>query len=87
MMELIYPKEGLKIFIPKDLDGSKSTSIFEVAHRRAEAKVYWYLDEDYIGTTKRMHQKEIIASEGIHQINIIDDKGNRIEKKIEFVIK
>ena len=87
MMELIYPKAGLKIFIPKNLDGTLSKTIFEAAHRRAEAEVYWYLDEDYLGVTKRMHQKEITTTEGKHQLTLVDDEGNVIEKTIEFVGK
>ncbi len=87
MMAIIYPKEGLKLFVPKNLDGTLSKTIFEVAHSRASAEIYWYLDEEYLGMTKRMHQKEILASEGFHKITLTDDEGNMIEKKIEFVGK
>ena len=85
MMEMIYPKEGLKLFVPKNLDGSLSKSVFEVAHRRTEAEIYWYLDEDYLGTTKRLHQKEILTTEGFHKLTLVDEDGNMIEKTIEFV--
>ncbi|MCB0408779.1 MAG: penicillin-binding protein 1C [Flavobacteriales bacterium] len=87
MMALIYPKEGLKIFVPKNLDGTLSRTIFEAAHRRTEAEIHWYLDEDYLGATKRSHQKEILTTEGKHQLTLVDNDGNTIEKTIEFVAK
>lgn len=87
MMAIIYPKEGLKLFVPKNLDGTLSKTIFEVAHSRTSAQIYWYLDQEYLGMTQRIHQKEIVTSEGFHQITLTDDEGNRIEKKIEFVGK
>lgn len=87
MMAIIYPKEGLKLFVPKNLDGTLSKTIFEVAHSRASAEIYWYLDQEYLGMTQRMHQKEIVTSEGFHKITLVDDVGNMIEKKIEFVGK
>lgn len=87
MMALIYPKDGLKIFVPKNLDGTLSRTIFEAAHRRTEAEIHWYLDEDYLGATKRNHQKEIVTSEGKHQLTLVDNDGNIIEKTIDFVGK
>jgi penicillin-binding protein 1C len=87
MMEIIYPKEGLKLFVPKNLDGTLSKIIFEVAHRKSSAQIYWYLDEEYLGMTQRLHQKEISTSEGNHKITLVDDEGNMMEKKIEFVGK
>ncbi len=87
MMALIYPKDGLKIFVPKNLDGTLSRTIFEAAHRRTEAEIHWYLDEDYLGATKRNHQKEIVTTEGKHQLTLVDNDGNIIEKTIDFVGK
>ncbi|MGE0560426.1 MAG: penicillin-binding protein 1C [Flavobacteriales bacterium] len=87
MMAIIYPKEGLKIFVPKNLDGTLSKTIFEVAHSRASAEIHWYLDQEYLGMTQRMHQKEILTTAGFHKITLVDDEGNMIEKQIEFVGK
>lgn len=87
VMAIIYPKEGLKIFVPKNLDGTLSKTIFEVAHSRASAEIHWYLDQEYLGMTQRMHQKEILTTAGFHKITLTDDEGNMIEKQIEFVGK
>lgn len=87
VMELIYPKEGLKLFLPKNLDGTLSKTIFEIAHGRTNAEIYWYMDEEYLGATQQLHQKEIITTEGNHKITLVDDEGNMLEKRIEFIGK
>jgi penicillin-binding protein 1C len=38
-IELIYPQEGAKIYVPLELSGEKGKTIFTAAHRRAGAKV------------------------------------------------
>ena len=49
VMDLIYPTDGLKIFVPKDLNGEISASIFELAHKNPKAEIYWYMDQDFLG--------------------------------------
>jgi penicillin-binding protein 1C len=51
MMEFIYPK-STQIYVPVELDGNMGKAIFEVAHRSANAVIYWNLDDEYIGSTK-----------------------------------
>jgi penicillin-binding protein 1C len=50
-MELIYPKETTKIYVPIELDGTIGKTIFQVAHRKANTIIYWHLDDKYIGST------------------------------------
>ena len=51
VMEFIYPTAGIKIFIPRDQTGELTRVITEVAHRNPSKKIFWHLDETYIGTT------------------------------------
>src|SRR6185436_15283260 len=54
-MELIYPKSNAKIFVPRELSGLQSNTVFEVAHRNPSIDVYWHLDGNFVGTTRKSH--------------------------------
>jgi penicillin-binding protein 1C len=78
VMEFIYPTTGVKIFIPRDETGGLTRVIPEVAHRNPSKKIFWHLDEKYIGTTKFIHQVEILADAGEHVLTVVDEDGNSI---------
>lgn len=84
-MEIISPKEVKQVFIPRDLDGSVSRLVFDVAHRRTGVRIYWHLDNQYLGETETIHQMEIIAPEGQHTLTLVDMNGNILEKQFEIV--
>ena len=48
-MQLIYPKHPTQIYVPIDLDGAASRTVFSVAHRNPEATIHWHIDQDFIG--------------------------------------
>jgi penicillin-binding protein 1C len=77
-MEFIYPVSGIKIFIPRDQTGVLTRMIAEVAHRNPSKKIYWHLDESYLGTTRFIHQIEIVAGSGNHILTVVDEDGNTI---------
>ncbi|MFZ4797498.1 MAG: penicillin-binding protein 1C [Bacteroidia bacterium] len=85
VMELIYPKKSNRLFIPVELDGNSGKAIFEVAHKYANAKIFWYLDETYIGTTQRFHQLEIAPKTGKHALTVTDDNGNSLNVNFEIL--
>jgi len=75
-MEFIYPTNGIRIFIPRDHTGEKTHVIAEAVHRDPSEKLFWHLDEEYITSTKYIHQTEILASPGSHRLTIVDESGN-----------
>jgi penicillin-binding protein 1C len=79
VMEFIYPTPGIKIFIPRDQTGLLTRVIPEVAHRNPSKKIFWHLDKKYIGTTKSIHQIEILAEPGEHVLTVVDEDGNTIK--------
>lgn len=79
VMEFIYPSPGIKIFIPRDQTGLQTRIIPEVAHRNPSKKIFWHLDEKFIGTTKSIHQIEILANSGVHVLTVVDEDGNSIK--------
>ena len=88
VMELIYPREMDRLFIPRQLDGSAGEIIFEIAHRQGQSAVlYWYIDREFIGTTSSFHQMGLHPSPGRHTVTITDQEGNMLEKKFFVVDK
>jgi penicillin-binding protein 1C len=87
-MELIYPKDLTTLFIPKELDGQEGRAIFELAHQKKEATVYWYVDEAFIGRTSEQHQMEIGSLKaGMHQLYLIDEDANYLKLDFEVVAR
>jgi penicillin-binding protein 1C len=86
-MDLIYPKPNAKIFIPRGFDGKPGSSVFELAHRNAAAKVYWHLDGEFIGETQRNHQIALNPGEGRHTLTIVDEAGEALERQFEVISK
>jgi penicillin-binding protein 1C len=86
-MQLIYPKSITKIYVPIDFDGKPSATIFRVAHRDAEAQIYWHLDNAFVATTKTFHQVAMQPSIGKHRLTLVDANGNRLVQHFEVVTK
>jgi penicillin-binding protein 1C len=86
-MDMIYPRSNARIFIPREIDGKPGSSVFELAHRNPEASVYWHLDGEYIGSTKKIHHLPLNPEEGKHVLTIVDEKGESLERHFEVISK
>lgn len=80
VMEFIYPGSNDKIYIPRSVEGKRGNVVFEVAHREASVKIFWHLDNQFIGTTSYIHQKELSPSIGQHLITLTDEHGNTLKR-------
>lgn len=87
VMEFIYPTSGIKIFIPRDQSGLLTRVVPEVAHRNPSKKIFWHLDETYIGTTRYIHQIELLAESGNHLLTVVDEDGNTIRSTFSITGK
>lgn len=86
-MEMIYPRNNAKIYIPLELNGEKGKVVFTVAHQRGDARIFWHLDEDYIGETTGTHQLGFNIRTGKHLLTLIDASGNRLVQHFEILEK
>ena len=87
VMEIIYPEPGAKIYVPLELSGEKGNTIFTAAHSRAGAKIFWSLDDNFIGTTKNFHQIALNPAAGRHIITLVDENGVSISRQFEILEK
>jgi penicillin-binding protein 1C len=86
-MQLIYPKDATRIYVPLDLSGKLSSTIFQVAHRDADTEIHWHLDGSYLGSTRTFHQMALQPAVGHHTLALVDKAGFRIEQRFEIIGK
>ncbi|SEK96448.1 penicillin-binding protein 1C [Parapedobacter koreensis] len=86
-MEMIYPKNNAKIYIPLEIDGRRGQVIFNAAHRRKGSRIYWHLDETFVGETETFHQLALDVPAGLHRITLVDSDGARISQQFEILKK
>jgi len=79
-MDIIYPDQNARIYIPVELDGRRGKTVFTAAHSNPEAKIYWHLDDSYIGITTRFHQLGLDPAPGRHRITVTDEKGESVTR-------
>lgn len=86
-LQLIYPRQNSRIYVPIQLDGKPGATIFKATHKDIKNSIYWNLDNTYIGTTTDFHEISLHPSTGKHRITIVDKNGNRLEQDFEIVNK
>jgi penicillin-binding protein 1C len=86
-MEVIYPKNGAKIYVPLEADGTRGRMICNAAHRQPGVKIFWHLDDQYVGETKDFHQMALNPPPGKHNLTLIDGNGNTISIGFEILSK
>lgn len=84
-LALLYPKPNTKIYVPIEIDGNTGRTIFEATHRNIDTKIYWHLDDNYIGETKEIHQLALNPPIGKHKLMLVDENGISISLKFEVV--
>ena len=86
-MQLIYPKKLTSIFVPLDLDGKLSRTIFKVAHRNPNQTIHWHLDNHFLGSTVDFHEMELNPEAGSHILTLVDYNGNSLQRKFKIIRK
>jgi len=84
-LQLIYPKDINQIFIPTNLDGTESATVFKATHRKTNAVIHWHLDDTYLGSTTDFHELALNPAVGEHVLTLVDEQGFRLERAFEVV--
>ena len=80
-IELLYPRNLLKLYVPIEMNGERGKIIFEAAHRNMNSRLFWHLDGTFIGETGQYHQMGLSPGVGDHILTIIDSDGNTLQKR------
>ena len=80
-IKFIYPKNNLKIIVPKDFDGEKSL-IVKIANIKNQ-ELYWYVNKEYAGKS-REKERSFNFKKGEYEITVVSESGETA--KINFQV-
>ncbi len=84
-ISMIYPLPNAQIKLPVDLDGITKPAIFEAAHLQIGKKIYWQLNDDFIGETENFHSLEINVPIGQYRLTLTDEDGNQLQQSFSRI--
>ncbi len=84
-LTIIYPQNNTIIFIPKDFGGKKQKLILKAGHRDKKVKLFWYLNDDFIGETVDTHKFEVSLGKGKYKLVLVDENGEN--KSVGFTVE
>ena len=83
-IEFIYPANNSSIYLTKDFNGEIQPITIKVAHSQSSAELFWYLNDDYLGSTTVFHEMSISPKAGEHLITVVDQNGNEAFRRVVF---
>ncbi len=85
-LNIVYPSDGIRIFIPKTGENNQNNIILKAYHRDKAATLYWIVNDKYIGTTtKGKHEILFTGAKGYYQLSISDQNGNFDQISFEVI--
>ena len=87
LIEIIYPQPDAKIYVPLEINGERGKTVFAAAHRRAGSKIFWSLDDEFVGITQNFHQLGLNPAPGKHIITLVDENGISVSRQFEILEK
>ncbi len=87
LVDLIYPDDGIRIYIPYELTGKKGNVVFKATHKNSSEKLFWHLDDVFQSTTNYPHQLSVAPEPGWHTVTIVDKDGNSASRRFEVMAK
>ena len=82
LMAFIYPKSDARVTIPIGIKGDRQQVVFEIAHRNPSKKIYWNLNDTFLGQTQWNHQMPIDVVRGTYLLRCVDEDGVELRRKI-----
>jgi penicillin-binding protein 1C len=79
-LSLVYPREDAAVYVPVEMDGRAGRVVFEAAHREPGARVFWHLDDEYLGETRDIHQMALAPRPGPHVLVLVDERGETVRR-------
>lgn len=80
-LQILYPQENARLWVPRDFGGELQKIVLKTAHRQDDVKIYWYLNEHYLGSTEDRHEMAVSLEKGWHVLEVVDERGFRDKKR------
>ena len=87
LMAFIYPVERSGLLIPVEYTGEKGRVVFRLAHREPGNRVFWYIDDEMVGTTREFHELEVWKEPGSYLLMAVDESGQKISQWFDVAEK
>ena len=84
-ISLTYPRRNTQIYIPKDLANQRSKVVFKAIHRNPKSKLFWHLNNRFLGETETFHQQAIWISAGKQRLTVVDEAGHSVSQGFEVL--
>jgi len=84
LMQFIFPKKNETILLSRDFDTAVNEVVFKLAHRIPESKIYWYLNQTFLGVTDTFHELAVQPIPGNYVLTAVDEEGNEVRQQIEI---
>lgn len=86
-LKIIYPQQDAIIVLPKKLDNDYSELKLEASSLIANSKLFWFLDNKFVASTKAPHQLSAPLKDGMHALVVNDQHGNSEELQFEILCR
>lgn len=84
-LDLVYPQVNTKIYVPTNLDETKSRAVFEAKHSNPRAIIFWHIDNEYVGQTQEFHYMKLNPPVGVHTVTVVDEEGESVTRTFEII--
>jgi penicillin-binding protein 1C len=75
-LQIDYPQPGALIFLPRDIDLRQQKMTPQISGYPTETRLFWYLDDEYLGTSIGKENIPLLPTDGTHTLSIITPSGN-----------
>lgn len=79
-MDLLYPHDTSRIYLPVDLNGLRTRALLRAVHRNSKATLFWHLDDKYLGETTVFHEQSVALETGMHKLLLLDKQGYKLQR-------
>ncbi len=81
-IQIIYPNLEAKLFLPRDYDGEIQQVLCKVGNTQSVDQVYWYLDDDFLGSTEGDHKMAVQFKPGNNTLKVVDENGGEDSREV-----
>ena len=74
-LKILYPQKNAALWIPRDFNGELQQVSLRAVHQQPGRRVFWYLDNRFLGSSKEKHALAATLSKGWHELQVIDESG------------
>ena len=73
--EILYPVQGLAIWIPRNFDGTYENLVMTARHQHPDTRLFWFVNHHFIGETVEHHELAVSFDPGQYTLVVQDEEG------------